>query len=176
MGWDEPLFYKYADAIPYAYSITERLSGDFNILKAYGPSETDHMMYGPAYILTARPFVLLTMAITGSSDYSAWHLINFILFIIGVVFLYLLALKWMPRWAAFSAALLFATQPLLWGHAFINPKDIPFTVFFIIAFYTGYGMVEKASLPEPNSNREWSHPEDMENCSDPALGMYLFSF
>ncbi len=159
MGWDEPLFYKYADAIPYAYSITERLSGDFNILKAYGPSETDHMMYGPAYILSARPFVLLIMAITDSSNFSAWHLINFILFIVGVVFLYVLAKKWMPVWAAFSAALLFATQPLLWGHAFINPKDIPFTVFFIIAIYAGYGMVEKASLPELNPNRELSHPK-----------------
>lgn len=159
MGWDEPLFYKYADAIPYAYSITERLSGDFNILKAYGPSETDHMMYGPAYILTARPIVLLAMTSTSSTNYSAWHLINFMLFIIGVVFLYMLAMKWMSKWAAFSAALLFATQPLLWGHAFINPKDIPFTVFFIIAFYTGYGMVEKASLPESHSSRESSHPQ-----------------
>jgi hypothetical protein len=159
MGWDEPLFYKYADAIPYAYSITERLSGDFNILKAYGPSETDHMMYGPAYILFARPFVLLIMALTSSPNFSAWHLINFILFIIGVVFLYLLAKKWMPMWAAFSAALLFATQPLLWGHAFINPKDIPFTVIFIMAIYAGYGMVEKASLPEMNPNRDLSHPK-----------------
>jgi len=150
MGWDEPLFYKYADAIPYAYSITERLSGDFNILKAYGPSETDHMMYGPAYLLAARPFVLLTMAITGSSAASAWHLINFILFIAGVVFTYMLALKWLTRWAAFSAALLFVTQPLLWGHAFINPKDIPFTVFFIIAFYSGYVMVEKAVISTKN--------------------------
>jgi hypothetical protein len=173
MGWDEPLFYKYADAIPYAYSIPERLSGDFNILKAYGPSETDHMMYGPAYILTARPFVLLTMVITGSSNYSAWHLINFILFIIGVVFLYLLALKWMPRWAAFSAAMLFATQPLLWGHAFINPKDIPFTVFFIIAFYAGYGMVEKATLPEFNPNPDLSHPKIWKISQVLLWGMFI---
>lgn len=154
MGWDEPLFYKYAEAIPYAYSITERLSGDFNILKAYGPSETDHMMYGPAYLLAARPFVLLATAITGSSAASAWHLINFILFIVGVLFTYLLALKWLTRWAAFSAALLFVTQPLLWGHAFINPKDIPFTVFFIIAFYSGYFMVEKAVKPTKNITNE----------------------
>jgi hypothetical protein len=158
MGWDEPLFYKYADAIPYAYSITERLSGDFNILKAYGPSETDHMMYGPAYLLAARPFVQLTMAITGSSTASAWHMINFILFIVGVVFTYMLALKWLTRWAAFSAALLFVTQPLLWGHAFINPKDIPFTVLFIIAFYLGYVMVEKASAPNESIPDGNAHP------------------
>jgi hypothetical protein len=158
MGWDEPLFYKYADAVPYAYSISERLSGEFNILKAYGPSETDHMMYGPAYILSARPFVLLFMATRGLVNYSAWHLVNFLIFIIGVLFLYKLALKWIPKWAAFSSALLFTTQPLLWGHAFINPKDIPFTVFFIIAFYAGYEMVEKASVPRSNPNRDLSNP------------------
>jgi hypothetical protein len=153
MSWDEPLFYKYADAIPYAYSLSARLSGDFNILKAYGPSETDHMMYGPAYILIARPFVLLTMFLTGVDEPSGWHLINFILFIIGTLFLYLLALRWMNRWAAFSAALLFVTQPLFWGHAFINPKDIPFTVFFIIAIYTGYRMIDTASLPQRSDNK-----------------------
>jgi hypothetical protein len=151
MGWDEPLFYKYADAIPYAYSIAERLSGNFNILKSYGPSETDHMMYGPAYILSARPLVLLVTALTGSSSASGWHLVNFVLFIVCVVFVYLFALKWISRWAAFTAALLFATQPLLWGHAFINPKDIPFMAFFTIALYTGYRMVEKTAPPSDES-------------------------
>ena len=157
MGWDEPLFYKYADSIPYAYSITERLSGNFNILKAYGPSETDHMMYGPAYILAARPVALLVKSIFSTAMPSAWHLVNFILFTTGAVFLYKLSLIWLSRWAAFSAALFFVTQPLLWGHAFINPKDIPFMVFFIIAFFTGYKMVETASNPE-GLLQEKTHP------------------
>jgi hypothetical protein len=152
MSWDEPLFYNYADAIPYAYSITERLQGDFNILKAYGPSETDHMMYGPAYLLIARPFVQLTEFLTGSDSSSGWHLINFILFNIGILFFYLLCLRWMSRWAAFSAAILFITQPLIWGHSFINPKDIPFTVFFIITIYSGFKMVDYSSIPDQHSN------------------------
>jgi hypothetical protein len=161
MSWDEPLFYKYADAIPYAYSITERLKGDFNILKAYGPSETDHMMYGPAYLLIARPFVQLTNFLTGGDNASGWHLINFILFNIGILFFYLLCLRWMSRWAAFSTSLLFLTQPLLWGHSFINPKDIPFTVLFIITIYSGYKMVDYSSIPDqneiakPGPNRKW---------------------
>ncbi len=158
MSWDEPLFYKYADSIPYAYSVTERLSGTFNILKAYGPSETDHMMYGPAYILVARPVALLIKSIFSTDMPSAWHLVNFFLFTTGTVFLYKLSLMWLPRWAAFSAALFFVTQPLLWGHAFINPKDIPFTVFFIIAFFAGYKMVKTASIPEGLS-QEKTHPE-----------------
>jgi hypothetical protein len=148
MSWDEPLFYKYADAIPYAYSISERLSGDFNILNAYGPSETDHMMYGPAYIILARPFVLLTSFLFNVDNPSGWHLVNFILFILSSIFIYLISLRWMNRWAAFSATLLYISQPLLWGHAFINPKDIPFTSFFIIAIYTGFRMVDSASVPQ----------------------------
>ena len=162
MSWDEPLFYKYADAIPYAYSLSARLSGNFNILKAYGPSETDHMMYGPAYILIARPFVLLSMFLTGADQPSGWHLINFLFFLIGALFLYLLSLRWMNQWAAFSAVLLFVTQPLFWGHAFINPKDIPFTTLFIIAIYAGYKMVDSATPPRRNDTnpgplpRYWS--------------------
>jgi hypothetical protein len=152
MSWDEPLFYKYADAIPYAYSITERLNGDFNILTAYGPSETDHMMYGPAYILLARPFVLLADSLSGYDYASGWHLINFVFFIIGILFFYMLCLRWMSSWAAFSAALLFVSQPLLWGHAFINPKDIPFTVFFIITIFVGFKMVDTASIPDQKTN------------------------
>ena len=154
MGWDEPLFYKYADAIPYAYSISARLSGDFNILKAYGPSETDHMMYGPAYILSARPLMLALMSLTGANEPASWHFTNFIFFLVGVIFIYLFALKWMSMWAAFSSSVFFATQPVLWGHAFINPKDIPFTVFFIIAFYTGYRMVEKSTIFEISNDKE----------------------
>jgi len=57
LSWDEPLFYAYADAIPYAYSISERLSGDFNIENAYGPSAEDHKIYGPAYLLPAKVVV-----------------------------------------------------------------------------------------------------------------------
>jgi Dolichyl-phosphate-mannose-protein mannosyltransferase len=148
MSWDEPLFYKYADAIPYAYSVSARLNGNYNILDAYGPSATDHMMYGPAYLLLARPLVLFTTFISGTDNASAWHLINFIVFLLGVVFLYLLCLRLMTRWAAFCTSLLLVAQPLLWGHAFINPKDMPFTAFFILAIYTGFKMVDAATSPD----------------------------
>jgi hypothetical protein len=57
LSWDEPLFYQYADAVPYAYSIPARVSGDFDIEKAYGPSAEDHKIYGPVFLLLAKPAV-----------------------------------------------------------------------------------------------------------------------
>jgi hypothetical protein len=38
--------------------------------------------------------------------------------------------------------IIFTTQPLLWGHAFINPKDIPFMFFFTCSVLLGFKMVD----------------------------------
>src|SRR4030042_5499574 len=51
----------------------------------------------------------------------------------------------MNSWASFGARLLFSTQPIIWGHSWSNPKDIPFTVFFLAAVYVGYKMVDALS-------------------------------
>jgi hypothetical protein len=146
LSWDEPLFYQYAQAVPYAYSISARLSGDFNLENAYGPS-SDHKLYGPAYLLLAKPVVDLLGWALPLPRAELWHLVNFITFQIGVVFLYALCLRWMSSWAAFGAALFFSTQPVLWGHGWINPKDMPFTVFFLAAIYFGFKMVDALTDP-----------------------------
>jgi hypothetical protein len=137
-SWDEPGFYRYASSIPYAYSLQARLSGQFQIENAYGPPEEGNKMYGPAYLLIAGALVKILTAVSQLSWYPAWHLINFLTFQIGVIFFYLLCLRWLSYKAAFAAALLFSTQPVLWGHAFINPKDIPFMSFFLAAIYLGF--------------------------------------
>ncbi|MGE5464017.1 MAG: hypothetical protein ACM3PS_11720, partial [Syntrophothermus sp.] len=41
-----------------------------------------------------------------------------------------------------TAAALFAWQPMLWGHAFINPKDPPFLTFFLGSVCLGFEMVD----------------------------------
>ena len=147
LSWDEPLFYQYADAVPYAYSISARMSGDFDIEKAYGPSADDHKIYGPIYLLLAKPAVDLLDLLMPVPRADLWHLVNFLTFQIGAVIFFALCLRWMSSWVAFGATLLFSTQPILWGHAWINPKDIPFTVFFIAAVYFGYQMVDALSEP-----------------------------
>jgi hypothetical protein len=45
--------------------------------------------------------------------------------------------------AALSTSALFAWQPMLWGHAFINPKDPPFLTFFLASICLGFEMVDK---------------------------------
>ncbi|HVF25397.1 MAG TPA: hypothetical protein VNA23_05875, partial [Anaerolineales bacterium] len=128
-SWDEPLFYNYADALGYAYSPTEWFSGHFDVDNSYGASGDDHKTRGPAYLFLARNPVYLLEAF-GLDLASAWHLVNFLFFQLGVYFLYRLSRRWVSPSAALAAAALFSWQPLLWGHAFINPKDPPFLVFF----------------------------------------------
>jgi hypothetical protein len=144
LSWDEPLFYDYGDALGYAYSPQAWFSGNFEINNSYGSSGDDHKTRGPAYLLLAREPVYLLEAL-GLDKASAWHLINFLFFQLGVYFLYRLALRWMKSSAALAAAALFSWQPLLWGHAFINPKDPPFLVFFLASVCLGFEMVDRLS-------------------------------
>ena len=112
-SWDEPLFYDYGDALGYAYSPSAWFSGNFNINNSYGSSGDDHKTRGPTYLLLAREPVYLLEAF-GLDKASAWHLINFLCFQIGVTFFYRLALRWMKSSAALAASALFSWQPLLW--------------------------------------------------------------
>ncbi len=147
LSWDEPLFYQYAEAVPYAYSIPARLSGNFDIEKAYGPSAEDHKIYGPIYLLLAKPVVDGLDRLLRVPREDVWHLVNFVTFQMGVALFYALCLRWMSAWPAFAATALFSTQPVLWGHAWINPKDVPFLVFFLAALYFGFKMVDAISEP-----------------------------
>ena len=141
LSWDEPLFYDYANALGYAYTPSEWFSGNFDLENAYGASGTDHANRGPAYILLAQPVVSVFESF-GIDNASAWHLVNFLTLQLGVYLLYRLAKKWMNPFAALVSAALFAWQPLLWGHAFINPKDPPFLVFFLGAICFGFEMID----------------------------------
>jgi hypothetical protein len=42
------------------------------------------------------------------------------------------------EWAALLAVMLFGTQPLLFGHAFINAKDIPLLSIFLVTITVGF--------------------------------------
>jgi hypothetical protein len=154
LSWDEPLFYQYAQAVPYAYSVPARLNGTFDIEKAYGPSAEDHKTYGPAYLLPANAVVnLLDWALPVSRS-DLWHLVNFLTCQIGVLLLYGICLRWVKPWPAFAAALLFSTQPVLWGHAWMNPKDIPFTVFFLATMFSGFKMADRLVKISPSQDSQ----------------------
>jgi hypothetical protein len=149
LSWDEPLFYQYADALGYAYSPTEWFSGSFDLENSYGPSAEDHKTRGPAYLFLARNFVYGLIAL-GSDSASAWHLVNFVFFQLGVYCFYRLATRWLSGRAVFFASAFFSFQPLLWGHAFINPKDPPFLTFFLAAVCLGFEWVDEFHAAQNN--------------------------
>lgn len=141
LSWDEPLFYEYGEALKYAYSPANWFN-DFDLTRAFGASASDHANRGPAYLLLAAPLVSFLRWL-GLDLASAWHLTNFLTFNLGVYLLHRLASRWVDNWSAFAVAALFSAQPLLWGHAFINPKDIPFLVFFLGSVVFGFEMVDQ---------------------------------
>jgi len=139
---DEPLFYGYADAIGYAYNPVNWFSGHFDLeANAYGPSPWDHRNRGPAYLLLTRGPVHLLQSM-GVDQASAWHLVNFLAFQVAVYFFYVLARRWMGQWSALFATAFFSSQPVLWEHAFINPKDPSFLLFFLLSLEFGLRMAD----------------------------------
>jgi hypothetical protein len=68
---------------------------------------------------------------------DARHFVNFLMFAMAVGCLYALGLRFVAPTSALLAAGLFATQPLLFGHAFINQKDIPFMAMFLLTVVVG---------------------------------------
>src|SRR5512142_2965863 len=106
LTWDEPLFYKYGDALGYAYTPANWFSGHFDLNNSYGPSGDDHKNRGPAYLLIAREPVYLIETLRIDSA-SAWHLVNFLTYILGVYFVYRLTERLVRPWAAAAAAAFF---------------------------------------------------------------------
>lgn len=143
ISWDEPYFYAYADAIPAAYSPKWNKIEDF----VYGPSAEDHKYYGPAYLLLGKPIQVAVSSVFYGNDAQSWHLVNFLCFLLGVYLFYRLCLRLLSPGLSTVTAIFFATQPLLWGHAFINPKDIPFMVAFLAAIVTGLDWVDAIKKP-----------------------------
>ena len=153
LSWDEPLFYSYGDALGYAYSPAQWTSGHFDLNNSYGASGDDHKTRGPAYLFLAREFVYGLKAL-GSDSASAWHLVNFLFFQLGIYFLYRISMRWISKSAAFFTSAFFSYQPLLWGHAFINPKDPPFLTFFLASVCLGFEMVDAIAQNDKHATRK----------------------
>jgi 4-amino-4-deoxy-L-arabinose transferase-like glycosyltransferase len=135
-SWDEPNIYHYSDYAFWAFHFLfhpqslPNYPGDLNF-------------YGPAYFMLANLIARFLMAVIPSwSIVTAWHLVYFLTFLTAALIVYLFARRWIGHWAALGTALLFVTQPLLWGHAFMNPKDTPFMTFFMASIYLGFCMVD----------------------------------
>ncbi len=142
---DEPYYYSYGESIGYAYSPTEWFSGNFDLENSYGPSKWDHRDRGPAYLLLARVPAKLLETYAGFDLASAWHFVNFLTFQVGLFFLYHFLQRWVSKEASITTTAFFMLQPIIWGHSFINPKDMPFLVFFLMSIELGFRMAENLS-------------------------------
>lgn len=148
-SWDELRFYKYADLALHAY-LTFPTQGT---VETFGNTYDN---YGPAFVMMvsilAKPLELIFI----KSD--ARHYVYFLTFLAGIWAFYQLATRWLSQNAALFSTLLFGTQPLLLGHAFISPKDIPFLSFFLLSLHFGLRLFDSfESIPvdelDPRSRR-----------------------
>jgi hypothetical protein len=138
-SWDEKQLIIYADTSLDAYAWWgngHQWNKDF-----YGPS--NHRYYGPAYLMLARIVSneLQRLPLDWPSI-ANWHFVIYLTYVFTIYCLYALIRRFVSTKAALGSALLFASQPLLWGHAFINPKDIPFMAFFIASILFGFQMAD----------------------------------
>ena len=83
---------------------------------------------------------------------QAWHYIHFLTFLLGIIAFYIISLRFLPVTAAFTTTALFNSQPLLIGHAFINPKDIPFMSSFLVVLATGFLMADQFPKEKERKN------------------------
>jgi len=98
---------------------------------------------GPFFVMVAwLGAQVIKTVLSGYQFISAWHLMTFLTYTLGLFFFYRLCRRLVNPTPALVTTLLFGTQPLLWGHAFINPKDIPFMVLFAGAIVLGLEMVD----------------------------------
>jgi hypothetical protein len=143
-SWDEDFRYSYGERSLRAYSqAVERLDRDEK---------------GPFYVMAA---LLAAEQLKRVYPYmprvDRLHLVNFLSFEISLLFLYFICLRLVDKLAAVGVVLLFNTQPLLWGHAFVNPKDIPFMAFFTGSIALGIWMTE--SFAEIQVSAEDAFPD-----------------
>jgi len=132
-SWDELSSYDYGRDAFSAYSHPA-------VEPVYTDSDGVLQYYGPAYFITGAALIKTF----GWRGYNIRHLFNFLTYLLAVAAFYILLTRWFKPATTLAATLLFISQPLFWGHAFINPKDIPFMAFFLVSLVCGFWMNDKS--------------------------------
>ncbi len=112
----------------------------------YGP--VDLRYFGPLIVtLAALASQVASNFVTTWNDLEIHRYVYFLTYLPGLAFFYPLCKRFMSDWVALVTTALFATQPLFFGQALINPKDTPFMGLFIGAVYAGMRMVDELGSP-----------------------------
>lgn len=131
-SWDEAANYLYGEKA-LGYYLQGRFLQD--------PGED--YFHGTLYFMAWAQASKIIHHLAGSwIEPDARHFVNYMTFLSGALGLYALARRFAGRRGAGIALMLFLTQPLLIGHAFINQKDTPFMVVFILTIVLGVAMSE----------------------------------
>ena len=141
-SWDDKSLQKYAVKSVNAYT-TWPQQGVVNLARE------DLGYYGPFYIMFVERATEYLSTFLSFPFPDLRHLIYFLTYLSGVWAFYALAKRWLTEIPALGATLLFMTQPVLWGHAFINPKDIPFLSLFLLSLHFGMQAFDKLTQTPP---------------------------
>lgn len=120
-----------------------------------------HRLLNGQYRGTAMTMIYLLVEhyIGGMLNAPAWagmHFSYFVTFQISIIALYYFAKRYMSEWSAIGVVLLYATQPLFFGHAMINPKDIPLMSIVVIIMTLGFYAKDSISPMVGESEIEFS--------------------
>lgn len=134
----------------YAEQVIEIYAG----LRHPADAITNLEYYGPAYNLVSHALA----AVFSSSGLlpnkaDGWHFSYYLAFLLAAVSVYGISREFMSKGAAITTMLLFSSQPLYFGHAFINPKDIPFLGVFSAVILGGMLVVGLEQKTPPTESK-----------------------
>lgn len=126
VGGDYGLSIDEPDHIRYAQETLEIYRGQ----RAVDDTIVDPRQHGPFYSFTAY-FVGQAVAglRVGWTGIDGMHFMYYLSFVMATGFLWALLRRYVAAFPAWTLAAAFFSQPVLLGHSFINPKDIPFMAF-----------------------------------------------
>ena len=151
-SWDEAGTARLGEAALASYSTGVSLPSGLGDLARHGPIVAAFVEWGSGRLRDVRP---------DWTPYHARHVLFFCFFLGATAGVYALARRWIDRAPAFLTAALFATQPLLFGHGFINPSDGPFLSLFCASVLAGLVLSDRILQPDgpgltqPGRAPEW---------------------
>jgi len=136
ISWDEPM-QRDMGLLCYDY-VTGKSDEFFNIQNKYHNSTWE--------LINILPEKWLNLS-SGRSIYYSRHLLNFLIFWVGAIYLYLLAQRIVGNWRlALLGVLILILTPRIYAHGYYNSKDIPFLSFFVISMYYSIRFIHKPGV------------------------------